>query len=79
MEEQWSFGILLRGHRERRGWMVKEVAYLSGCVPSYLSHIEHGRRFPSMHRLARIVATLELNDDEMRELMMAYYKERRCN
>lgn len=75
MEERFSFGVLLRGHRERRDWAQKELAYHAGYTAQYIVHIERGRRVPTLRALCALCDALEVDGAERLELLEAAARE----
>ncbi len=55
---------MIRALRHRRGLTLQALADQLGVVPSYVSHLEHGRRSPSTEVLHRLAKVMELTDEE---------------
>jgi transcriptional regulator with XRE-family HTH domain len=49
-----AFGDHIRSARAQRGRTLRDVAWILGISPSYLSRIERGQRRPSAALTARI-------------------------
>jgi len=58
-------GVAIRERREDQGLTIEELATEAGVDTSYLSGIERLGRNPSWSKLARIVATLEIDASEL--------------
>lgn len=63
------FGELLEKHRRKRGLHQQELSYLVGINSTYVSAMESGKRgSPSKEVVQRIIAALELTEQEAKEL-----------
>ncbi len=60
-----EFGRLIRELRVARGFSQSELAYQIGVDHSYLSHIEQGRRRPSIGVLRELARVLEVEYEEL--------------
>jgi hypothetical protein len=65
------FGALLRAIREQRGWGYIVCARQVGCDPSYLAHLEAGRRHPSRAFCTAFCTGLKLSPAEATALYLA--------
>jgi transcriptional regulator with XRE-family HTH domain len=54
-------GAALRERREHLGLGVCELARRAGVVPSYVSHIEAGRRIPGLRNLVALADVLRID------------------
>lgn len=62
-------GSFLRGLRESRGFSQRELASLLGVDPTYLCHLEKGRkRFLGQKMMKKIVCNLGLTETEQQQL-----------
>ena len=59
-----SFGSFLRRKRKQKGLTLQLVASQLGIAVSYLSDIEHDRRYPPENRIPRFASILSLSEDE---------------
>ena len=69
-EAQQALGAMLRQYRKRGGLTQEELAERAGSGLSVytISNVERGRTRPSRHTLQDVMAALELDDVERREL-----------
>lgn len=56
-----NLGAAVRRAREARGLGVREMAKLADTDPSYVSHLEHGRRIPTLRTLVRFADLLRVD------------------
>lgn len=64
-----GMGSYLRERRESRGLSQRQLASLLGVDPTYLCHVERGRkRFLGKKLMAKIVSHLNLTEDEQHTL-----------
>ncbi len=64
-----AFGEYVRKKRLEKGINLRKMAEILGIVPAYMSDIENGRRYPpDKEKIAKIVETLGLSQEEEREL-----------
>lgn len=66
------FGNDLAALRRSKGLSVGQLATRLGCHPSYVTHVEKGRRLPpASARLRQLVAALGASDEEAARLQQA--------
>jgi len=56
-----DLGAVLREARAVRGWTQQKLADAAGVHRSYLSELEQGRTSQQVHRLLRLLRTLNLD------------------
>lgn len=66
-ENPHTFGEVLRHYRERAGLTQVELANLSQCTKGQISHLESGRRSPSLSLVAALEKALQLPEDELQK------------
>lgn len=66
-EPDHSFGAVLRHYRQRAGLTQTELATLSQCTKGQISHLESGRRSPSLPMVAVLEKALRLPEDELQK------------
>lgn len=72
-----GFGAAFRGYRIAAGMSTVSMSERLGCVPSYVSRLESGRRNPSIGLVLRIADALHLDRPEtVRLLSLAGFIER---
>jgi len=59
------FGRTLREIRKERGLSQEELAFESGLHPTYIGHLERGRKSPSLRTILRLAHVLETPGSEM--------------
>ncbi len=71
-EEQLRFilGLKLRQYREAQGLSLRDLAERSGLSISYLSEIEHGKKYPKPQKLLRLAEALNISFDELVSLKL---------
>lgn len=57
-------GQALRAARQRAGWRQKDLGARLGRDSSWVSHVEHGRRTPTIDMLVRIAELLHALPEE---------------
>ncbi len=60
-----SFGTAIKGRRLELGLTQRALAERLHTIPSYISHIEHDRREPSLVLLVRIAEILQLKPERL--------------
>jgi len=55
-----DYAKALQDARERRGISKRQLAVRAGLDPSYIAHLESGRRKPSLDVLEKLASVLEL-------------------
>lgn len=66
------FGNDLAALRRAKGLTVGQLARRLGCHPSYITHVEKGRRLPpGSVKLRQFVVALDASDDEAARLLRA--------
>lgn len=72
------FSLVLRKFRLSRGYKQKDLAYLLGYEPSYLSALERSEKGPPRKDfITRLIRGLDLNAEEQAELTRALEASRR--
>lgn len=66
-----ELGPMLRLARERAGIGLRNLARQAGINPGYVTHLEAGRRCPSVAVAQRLAELLPLADDERTQLYAA--------
>ncbi len=71
-EEQLRFilGLKLRQYREAQGLSLRDLATRSGLSISYLSEIEHGKKYPKPQKLLQLAEALNVSFDELVSLKL---------
>jgi transcriptional regulator with XRE-family HTH domain len=59
------FGMKLRQYREQAGLSLTDFAAQTGLSNSYLTEIEHGKKYPKAEKIARLAAALGRNYDDL--------------
>lgn len=59
------FGMKLRQFRERKGLSLTDFAAMTGLSVSYLTEIEHGKKYPKAEKIARLAESLGRNYDDL--------------
>lgn len=59
------FGMKLKQFRERAGLSLTDFAARTGLSTSYLTEIEHGRKYPKAEKIARMAEALGKNYDDL--------------
>lgn len=60
-----SLGTTLRVARETRGLGLRELAKLVGTDPSYICHLEKGRRIPTLATLLTLAKVLKVESETL--------------
>jgi transcriptional regulator with XRE-family HTH domain len=70
-------GLALESFRRSRGLQQNSLALSAGIRPCYLSAIEKGKKGPPSNSvLQKLIETMDLSEDEARELETAAYQSR---
>ena len=64
------FGMKLRQFRERAGLSLTDLGARTGLSVSYLTEIEHGRKYPKTEKIARMADALGQNYDDLVSLKL---------
>jgi transcriptional regulator with XRE-family HTH domain/predicted transcriptional regulator len=59
------FGMKLRQFREQAGLSLTDLGLRTGLSTSYLTEIEHGKKYPKAEKIARMAEVLGRNYDEL--------------
>jgi transcriptional regulator with XRE-family HTH domain len=59
------FGMKLKQYREQTGLSLTDFAARTGLSSSYLTEIEHGRKYPKAEKIARMADVLGKNYDDL--------------
>jgi transcriptional regulator with XRE-family HTH domain len=59
------FGMKLKQFREQAGFSLTDLAGRTGLSTSYLTEIEHGKKFPKAEKIARIAESLGKSYDDL--------------
>ncbi|HJZ68931.1 MAG TPA: helix-turn-helix transcriptional regulator, partial [Blastocatellia bacterium] len=59
------FGMKLRQFRERAGLSLTDLSSRTGLSTSYLTEIEHGKKYPKTEKIARIAEHLGKSYDDL--------------
>ncbi|HJQ71446.1 MAG TPA: helix-turn-helix domain-containing protein [Blastocatellia bacterium] len=59
------FGMKLRQFREQAGLSLTDFAARTGLSSSYITEIEHGKKYPKAEKIARMAEVLERNYDDL--------------
>ena len=66
-----TFGAILRAAREHRRWSQAALARAAGTVPSYVSRLESGERYPSQAFVDDLADALHATPAERDALRMS--------
>jgi transcriptional regulator with XRE-family HTH domain len=64
------FGRNVRLIRERLGLSQAELAGRAGCEPGFISHLEKGKRSPSLDTLCQLVVSLRCSPSDLLSYVM---------
>jgi transcriptional regulator with XRE-family HTH domain len=67
-EPQVALGRAIRQARLERGLSQEELAHRSGLHPTWISHLESGRRNPSWGNIGKLCAALDMPVSELAQL-----------
>jgi transcriptional regulator with XRE-family HTH domain len=67
-EPQAALGRAIREARLARGLSQEELAHRSGLHPTWISHLESGRKNPSWANVRKLCAAMDLRVSELAEL-----------
>lgn len=70
-EPQPALGRAIRSAREQRGMMQEELAHRADLHPTWISHLESGRKNPTWATVSRLAAALEMRVSELAEMTEA--------
>jgi transcriptional regulator with XRE-family HTH domain len=59
------FGMKLRQYREQKELSLTDFAAITGLSVSYLTEIEHGKKYPKAEKIARMAEALGRNYDDL--------------
>jgi transcriptional regulator with XRE-family HTH domain len=59
------FGMKLRQFREQKGLSLTDFAAMTGLSVSYLTEIEHGKKYPKAEKIAKLAESLGRNYDDL--------------
>ena len=60
-----AVGEKIRGFRRRNGISQAELSELVGCCPTYISHIDRGKKTMSMETMVSLANALQVSADEL--------------
>jgi transcriptional regulator with XRE-family HTH domain len=63
--EEACFGAVLREARKTRGLTQEELAFESGYHPTYIGHLERGKKSPSLRTIMSLARVLQTRGSEM--------------
>lgn len=64
MPKEMTFGEFLIEKRKREKMTVRQLSALLSLSPTFVSHVEQGKRMPSRNTQIRMAQLLQLNDEE---------------
>lgn len=77
--ETETFGSFLKKCRLTRGYTLRDLAYMIGTSPYYISLIENGKKTnPDIKIFGRLYEKLSLSKYEMEFLLYLHAKENNC-
>lgn len=64
--------MLLKYHRERKGWSKSHLGYISGVSPSYIGRIETGERKPARSTVEKLISVLDMTWSVKQQVLLNY-------